>query len=134
MAITTTSCNFHLLEHTKTNKPAQNSKPLVISEYTPDPTLCVILTLKECIRRTEPLQKCEKQLFVSYIQPHKAVSKDTISRWSQDVLKLSGIDIAKFTVHSTRAAATRKANSRDVPLDVILSMIGWGSAQTFHKF
>lgn len=71
-------------------------------------------------------------LFLSFIQPHKAEAHDTISRWTKDVLTVLSIDIIqKFTAHSTRAAVASKAN---VPLDVILSNIGWESAKTFHKF
>ena len=67
-------------------------------------------------------------------QPHKAVTRYTISRWTKDVLKLSGIDITQFTAHSTRAAVASKASVKDVPLDLTLSNIAWESAQTFHKF
>ena len=62
------------------------------------------------------------------------MTRDTISRGTKDVLKLSGIDITQFTAHNTRAAVASKASVRDVPLHVILSNIGWESAQTFHKF
>lgn len=90
--------------------------------------------MKEYIQKTNPLRTGEKQLFLSFVRPHKAVSRDTISRWTKEVLKLSGIDITTFTAHSTRAATASKANAKDVPLDVILSTIGWASAQTFSKF
>lgn len=134
MTVNTTSCQFQLLQHTKTSKPGQQCKPLVINEYTPDPKLCPLSTLKEYIQKTNPLRTGEKQLFLSFVRPHKAVSRDTISRWTKEVLKLSGIDITTFTGHSTRAATASKANAKDVPLDVILSTIGWASAQTFSKF
>ena len=62
------------------------------------------------------------------------MARDTIARWTKDVLKLSGIDITQFTAHSTRAAVASKASVKDVQLDVILSNIGWESVKTFHKF
>ena len=62
------------------------------------------------------------------------MARDTISRWTKDVLKLSGIGITQSTAHSTRVAVASKASVKDVPLDVILSNIGWESPQTFHKF
>lgn len=96
----------------------------MINEYTPDPKLCPLTTLKEYIQKTKPLRNSAKQLFISLIRPHKALFRDTISRWTKDVLKLSGIDITTFTAHSTRAATASKANAKDVPLDVILSTIG----------
>ena len=85
------------------------SHPLVkafMNSENPDPNITV-------------LRNSDNQLFISFVQPHKAVSRDTISRLNNDVLKLSGIDITTFTTHSTRAATTFEANARDVPLDVI---------------
>ena len=134
MSMATTSCEFQMLEHTKTSKPGKKGTPITIHLYTPDPAICRLLTLKEYILRTAPLRKSETQLFLSFIQPHKAVTHNTISRWTKDVLKLSSIDITQFTAHSTRAAVASKASVKDVPLDVILSNTGWESAQSFHKF
>ena len=133
MTVNTTSCQFHLLDHTKTSKLGQKCKPLVINEYTPDPKLCPLSTLKEYIQKTKPLRNSAKQLLISFIQAHKAVSRDTILRWTKDVLNLSGIDITTFTAHSTRAATASKANAKDVLLDMILNTIGWASAETFSK-
>ena len=121
MNTATTSCQFQMLEHTKTSKPGKKGNPITTHVYTPDPPLCPLVTLKKYILRTTPLQKSETQLFLSLIQPHKAVARDTISRWTKDVLKLSGIDITQFTAHNIRAAVASKASVKDVPLDVILS-------------
>jgi len=85
MTVNTTSCQFQLQNHTKTSKTGQMCKPLVIKKYISDPTLCPLSTLKEYIQKTKPLQNSEKQLFISCIQPHKAVSHDTIWRWTKDV-------------------------------------------------
>ena len=133
MNMVTTSSQFQMLEHTRTSKLGNKGNPLTIHIYTPDPAVCPVSILKEDILRTAPLQKSEKQLFPSFIQ-HKAMARDTISRWTKDVLKQSGIDITNFTAHSTRAVVASQAGVKDVPLDVILSNIGWESAQTFHKF
>lgn len=134
MTVNTTTCQFHLLDQTKTNKPGQKCKPLVFNEYTLVPKLCPLSMLKEYIQKTKPLRNSAKKLLISFMQPHKAVSRDTISRWTKDVLKPSIIDITTFTAHSTRAATASKANAKDVPLDMILYAIGWASAQTFSRF
>ena len=76
----------------------------------------------------------ERKLFVSFIQPHKGVSRDTISRWAKFGLESAGIDTSQFTAHSIRAATSSKAKERDLPLDVILATTGWVSAATFQKF
>ena len=76
----------------------------------------------------------ERQLFLSYIQPHKAVSRDTISRWGKQALDCSGVNTSIFQLHSTRAAASSKAKQKEVALDEILDKVGWKSASTFGKF
>ena len=100
--------------------------------YEPDNTLCPLLTLKQYLRKTEPLRGTERALFISVIQPHKGVSRDTISRWTKSGLKSAGIDTSQFTAQSTKAASSSKAKERDVPLDVIPAITGWGSAATFQ--
>ena len=61
------------------------------------------------------------------------MSRDTISRWIKTVLELAGLDISQFSAHSTRAASTSAAFSRDVPIDCVLSAAGWSSQSTFCK-
>lgn len=134
MNMSSQSCSFELLDHIKTSKPNKRESSIDIGSYQPDNTLCPLLTLKEYLKKTEPLWGTERKLFISFIQPHKGVSSDTISRWTKSGLKLAGIDTSQFTAHSTRAASSSKAKERDVPLDVILATAGWGSATTFHKF
>ena len=73
-------------------------------------------------------------MFISYVKPFKAVSRDTISRWTKTVLDRSGIDTTVYKAHSTRAATSSKACRNNVPLDQIMANAGWKSAQTFYKF
>ena len=56
-------------------------------------------------------RKLPEQLFLSHIQPHNEVTKLTIARWIKAILNLAGIDINTYRAHSTRAAATSKAES-----------------------
>lgn len=121
-------------EHSKTSRPNRTEAPVTISEYTPDDRVCPLKSLKLYIEKTEEIRKGENKLFISFVRPYKAVSRDTISRWTKKVLKNSGIDTQIFSSHSTRAAAASKAKQKDVPLDTILSTIGWASAQTFKRF
>ena len=48
--------------------------------------------LREYIKRTESLRGEEKSLLISYIRPHKWVSKDTITRCVKIVIQQAGVD------------------------------------------
>ena len=73
-------------------------------------------------------------LFISYVKPFGAVSKDTISRWLKTVMYRSGIDVNKFTSHSVRVTSVSKASTNSVPVDNIMKVAGWSNAATFAKF
>ena len=134
MQLGETSCSFQLTNHTKTSKPGQPTKTIIIQKFEHDCAVCPVHTLREYIKRTDTIRGNEEQLFISFVKPHKSVSRDTISRWTKTVLQNSGIDTTKFTSHSTRAASASKAKQKDVPLDIILAHAGWSTTSTFSKF
>lgn len=132
--LTSQTAYLSLEEHTKTSRPNKAAAAVTITEFTPDSRICLLTTLKAYIKETETLRNGENKLFISFIKPNKAVSRDTISRWTKQVLTNSGIDTKMFTSHSTRAASATKAHQKEIPLDTILNTIGWESAETFQKY
>ncbi|XP_074651617.1 uncharacterized protein LOC141906272 [Tubulanus polymorphus] len=105
-----------------------------IKKYYVNRLICAHLALSEYIRRTKDIRESEPRLFVSYVKPYKAVSRDTISRWVKTAMSQAGIDTKVFKPHSVRAAATSKAKLNDVPLEDILKTAGWSNAATFAKY
>lgn len=105
-----------------------------LKSYPPDRRLCVVFVLKEYLKRTVNLRQGKTCLFISYIKPHNAVTRDTISRWLRTVMKCSGIDSDKFKSHSIRSASASKAKQKFVPIEDILKMAGWSNGQTFARF
>ena len=134
MTLTESHCEFQILHHTKTSKPGNENSHILIRAYNKDKKICPVATLSEYLKRTKSLRDHEQRLFISYIQPHHTVSRDTISLWAKSVLDSAGIDTSIFTGHSTRAAAASKAKEKDIPLDVILKTVGWKSENTFRTF
>lgn len=68
------------------------------------------------LRKPESSQNDCCQLLLSHDKPRGPSSKDTISRWYKNVLKSAGIDVSKFTAHSTRSVSTSflvNANIKD---------------------
>ena len=119
------------LKHMRQNKTAFS---VSLRPYPADRRLCVLTYLNEYVRRTEKLRKTESRLLVSFVKPHKKVSRDTIARWLCCVLQRAGVDTSQYRAHSTRAASTSHAASRGVPTDEIMRMAGWSSADTFQKY
>ena len=106
--------SFDVAEHIESSTP--RSRRIDIAAYEPDSTICPLTCLKAYINKTKALRSSETKLFVSYVRPHKAVPRDTVSRWTKDTLRLCGIDTKVFTAHSTRSASFSKANEKDVPV------------------
>ena len=107
---------------------------IVLKSYEVDPDICVVSSMKEYLRRTQTLRKNEKQLFISYQQPHSGVSKDTISRWIKMVLCEAGVEMDTFSAHSTRSAAASAAKRNGVDVEEILRAAGWASNAMFANF
>ena len=118
---------MNVVKQTKANN---HIKPLKLKTYE-DKKLCVVSHLKIYQNLVQALAPDEEQLFVSYIKPHKAVSKDTIARWCRETLKMSGIDTKKYSTHSSRSAATSKAKEKGVPLKTIIDSAGWKNERMF---
>jgi hypothetical protein len=134
MKVAETSYEFALPDHVKQSRPGYNTPSVVLKAYPHDMALSVVYHLKEYLKRTNSLRKNETRLFISYVRPHKRVSRDTISRWIRSTMVSAGIDVSKFSPHSTRMAATSKAKAASVPMDEILQTAGWSSSRCFDQF
>ena len=125
---------FDVAEHIKTSTPRSPYTRIDIAAYEPDSTICPLSCLKANINKTKDLRNNETKLFISYVRPHKPVSRNSNSRWTKKTLRLCGIDTKVFTAHSTRSLSVSKANEKDVPVHEIMAKAGWKSAETFRKY
>ena len=103
--------------------------PLKFKVYNKEPKLCVITNLTEYLRKTLH-KRTDAALFISYQKPHKAVSKDTISRWVKEMMTNAGIH-PNFVSHSSRSAASSYAKTKGVSLRDICDACGWSNEKTF---
>lgn len=132
MSSTDNNIKFFFTKPLKSTKPGQKPHTLEFEKFTVT-SRCVVHTLKEYIQRTQTLRQ-SSHLWISFVKPYKAVSKDTISRWLKNVLTQSGINVELFTAHSFRMASTSKAASAGVGMHSILQTANWSSATNFEKF
>lgn len=125
---------FYFEEHIKQTTKSNPTNELVLYPYKENLKLCVILTLKEYLGRTNSLRQENGKLFISFHKPYHCVSKETISNWLKCTLNECGIDTTCYSSHSTRAAASSAAAKNNVSLNEIMMTAGWKNAQTFKKF
>ena len=116
------------------NKPGRHLAPIDLISFQSDKKLCVIEHLKEYLERTKQLWEEHSQLLISYVKPFKPVSKDTIFRWVKQVLESAGIDINKYSAHSSRAASTSSCKAKGLSLADIMKSAGWSNSSTLAKF
>ena len=120
-----------LLKQTRPNYP---NKPIKFKAFH-DKSLCPVACLREYMRQRAFLVSADcVSLFVTYIRPHRAASKDSLSRWVKCAMKSAGIDIGHFGPGSCRSASTSKGIKMGVPLDLVLSTGSWSNASTFYTF
>ena len=125
---------FRLDELLKHNRSGDALSTIVLKPFDQCYRLCVVRALKAYIKRTEELRKGEEQLLISYVPPHKAISRDTLARWTLRALSLAGIDVQKYKGHSTRGASTSAAKRLGASMNLILCQAGWRNVDSFAKF
>ena len=107
-----------ICEKLKQSKPGRHLAPIDLISFQSDKKLCVE----------------RSQLLISYDKSFKPVSKDTISRWVKQVFESAGIDINKYSAHSSRAASKSSCKAKGLSLAVIMQSTGWSNSSTFTKF
>ena len=100
--------------------------------------LCVRHYLSQYRQRTEPLRGKQEGggasgLFITSIPPHTPIKRSTLTSWARSGLSLSGVDMDRFTPHSTRSTSTSKVKTI-VPLSTIMITAGGKNAPTFARF
>lgn len=121
-------------EKLKQTKPGKHLAPIKVIAYPDDKSICVVDYLKEYLTRTKPLRKEVTQLLISYAKPFKPVAMDTIARWVRNVLEQSGIDVEKYSLHSSRAASTSHCKAKGLTLPEIMKSAGWSNARAFARY
>ena len=108
----------------------------VIGRWEEDKDICPVFGVAELIRRTAALRgdspPGSERLFIQTRHPFKSAAEDTLGRWVKEVLAEAGIDMTRYSPHSTRSTAATTALERGLPLDRIMEAAGWKSARTFR--
>ncbi|KAJ8967699.1 hypothetical protein NQ317_004199 [Molorchus minor] len=120
IAATEKGIEIRVPERIKTSGPKKFQPILIFPEFKERPSLCIVKTLKYYMQRTQELRlHTEDKLLLTWKKPHHGASSETLSRWVKNTLAKSGIDISRFSSHSTRHASTSAALRAGVNIEVI---------------
>ena len=70
---------------------------------------------------------------VTSFSPHKAISRDTQSRWTIQVVNRAGGNTDRHASHSTHGAKVSKSRQLGISIKKILTHAGWKMARSFTK-
>ena len=83
---------------------------------------------------TSELRNSSQQLLISFIKPHRPVSRETVSQWIKNFMSLPGIYTSKYKSHSTRGASASYLASKHFDVKDIKRAAGWSKEETFRRF
>ncbi|XP_063856130.1 uncharacterized protein LOC135107471 [Scylla paramamosain] len=133
MTVSDSRVSFRIGDPLKTSRPGTHLSELVFVAYPPDRRLCVVTSTMSYLERTNNMRGSLTGFFLTTRPPVKLASRDTLRRWTKDVMRAAGINLGIFSPHSTRSASASKAALR-LPLSTIISTIGWTRESTFTKY
>ena len=84
----------------------KSNRTAVLSAFPEDKWL--VSAIRAYLSKTKQIRRSH-QLLVSYIKPHKEISRDALDRWTIGILKLAGVNTTKYASHSMHGAIVSKA-------------------------
>ena len=133
MSIEDSKVRYTITEKLKHTRAGTRQKPLEFLAYPIDQKLCIVIHLKVYLEKTKSLRNDEKQLLISCIKSHKAVSRDIISQWIKQFMTVAGIDTSVYKSHTTRAASTSFLVGKHFDINDIIGAAGWFKERTFQS-
>ena len=119
-----------LMKHNRVGDPLDS---LILRPYITCKRLCVVRTVKMYLKKTQFIRSYST-LLLSFVKPHKPISRDTLSRWTLTVMNMAGLDTTKYKSHSTRGASTSAAKRLGVPINIIMQQASWRSVSSFANY
>lgn len=119
----------------KTSAVGREQPVLFLPFFVNKPCICPAKALQDYLDYTKGKRTSTSHLFLTVKPPHRDATAQSISRWIKQVLAECGVDVGRFSAHSTRHAATSAAHAAGVSIDTIRKTAGWtSSSETFARF
>lgn len=123
---------FELTTLLKSNRLGDPLSTVELKSFKECKKLCVVRAIKAYVKATDKFRKA-KQLLLSYIKPNGPISRDTLARWTIQMLSKAGVDTKRYASHSTRGAVASNAKSLGVSVKTILACAGWKTSVAFAR-
>ena len=124
----------------KSDRPRHINSEIVVPAFNEDKQLDPVRVLK-CYQKTTKMfrnfgqDQAKLGLFISFMEPHKPVTSQTIAKWIVRVIKLAYLDsIVKVKGHSTGAIGPSWALFNGASVSSILDAADWFKESTFVRF
>lgn len=136
VTISSTGIHIAIKDIIKTSTPGRDQPILYLPYYKDNIRICPATVLEDYIYVTSNDRPANiSNLLITVKRPYRSATAQSISRWIKNVLKAAGVDVAAFSAHSTRHAATSAAAAQGVSIDTIRKAAGWTNAsKTFANF
>lgn len=126
---------FYLQVLEKSNHVGDARSTVTLRSYPKCKHLCVVSTVKKYISMTKDLRKGAGQLLISSMKPHLPISRDSVSRWTMQVMQEANIDVEKYKGHTPRGVFASHAlpalQRKSIPINCLMRHCGWKSEESF---
>ena len=123
----------------KSDKQNHVNSKIFVPSFNEDKSLDPVRVLKSYLKRTEKFKnfghEAKFSVFLSFVDPHKPVTSQTISKWLMSLIKLAYEDPKmKVKGHSSRAIGPSWALFNGAYVNSILNAADWSHESTFIRF
>ena len=127
---------FRLSGTVKNKREGKKPDPIVFYRHSEDDRLCPIKCIDRYITMTEPWRPGgnPSAFFLSYVSPHKPITKSRLAGWVKEALSLAGVDTEVFSSHSIRGASSSRALLHGLSVGEVLEHGSWSRESTWQKF
>lgn len=95
MTVAHSEVSFQIGDLLKSSRPGAHLSE-IFPAYTPEKPLCVFNTICCYLDRTAGIRGSSTRFFLTTKAPVRLASRDTIIRWTRDVMRNAGIDLSIF--------------------------------------
>ena len=102
---------------------------LDIAFFRHDPVLCPVTSIQAYLDKTGPICGEIKASFIVLVGTIQPATKMTLNRWARSFMKEAGL--GNFSVHSNLSTTATLGLLTGIPLDELISRVGWSHPSTF---